>query len=123
MPICHAALIVFLAFNPVAQSATDASVLPVSPQAAETRSAPELVAADTPRVTPGGASFTVPSGWSIVTGKDLVILAPPETDTHIAIVDSKAADAKAAVVAAWAAYKPETKRPLKLITSGARGLG
>jgi CubicO group peptidase (beta-lactamase class C family) len=74
------------------------------------------VAADTPRVTPGGATFTVPSGWSIETGKNLVILEPPETDTHIAIVDSQAADASAAVAAGWAAYKPEAKRPLKLVT-------
>ena len=46
----------------------------------------------------------------------MVILTPPETDTHIAIVDSQAADAKAAVAAAWAAYKPESKRPIKLVT-------
>src|SRR5207302_3303220 len=95
---------------------TSASNIAASPQAAETRSAPERVAADTPRVTPGGATFTVPSGWSIVTGKNLVILEPPETDTHIAIVDSQAADANAAVAAGWAAYKPESKRPLKLVT-------
>jgi len=116
MSIRRTVLAVFLAFNAVAQTATYASALPASPQAAETRLAPERVTADTPRVTPGGASFTVPSGWSIETGKDLVVLAPPETDTHVAIVDSRAADAKAAVAAAWAAFKPETKRPLKLIT-------
>jgi hypothetical protein len=58
----------------------------------------------------------VPSGWSIVSGKNLVILEPPESDTHIAIVDSQAADASAAVAAGWAAYKPEAKRPLKLVT-------
>jgi len=78
--------------------------------------APERLAADTPRVTPGGATFTVPSGWSIGTSKNLVLLTPPETDTHIAIVDSQAADAKAAVAAAWAAYKPAAQRPLKLVT-------
>jgi CubicO group peptidase (beta-lactamase class C family) len=105
-----------LAFTIVAHGATSASNLRASPQVAEPRSAPERVAADTPRVTPGGATFTVPSGWSIVTGKDLVILEPPETDTHIAIVDSQAADANAAVAAGWAAYKPEAKRPLKLVT-------
>jgi CubicO group peptidase (beta-lactamase class C family) len=85
-------------------------------QATETRSAPEQVAADTPRVTPGGATFTVPAGWSIVTGKNLVILQPPETDTHIAIVDTQAADGSGAAAAGWAAYKPDAKRPLKLVT-------
>ncbi len=67
-------------------------------------------------MTPGGATFTVPSGWAIKTGKSLVILEPPEPDTHIAIIDSQSADARAAVAAGWSAYKPEAKRPLKLIT-------
>src|SRR5262249_4159672 len=87
----------------------------VAAQTQEVRSTPERLAADTPRTTPGGATFTVPNGWSISTGKSLVVLEPPETDTHIAIVDSQAADANAAVAAAWAAYKPEVKRPVKLV--------
>src|SRR5215470_19250985 len=81
-----------------------------SPQG-ETKSQPELVTADTPRTTPGGAAFTVPTGWSITTAKNMVVLSPPETDTHIVIADSKAADAKAAVSAAWTAYRPDFTRP------------
>jgi CubicO group peptidase (beta-lactamase class C family) len=77
---------------------------------------PEILTADTQRITPGGATLTVPSGWSIISGQKLVLLGPPETDTHIAIFDSQAADANAAVAAAWAAYKPEAKRPIKLVT-------
>ena len=79
-------------------------------------SGPERLAADTSRVTPGGATFTVPSGWSLASGKNLVLLDPPESDTHIAIFDSLAADANSAVAAAWVAYKPEANRPLKLVT-------
>ena len=109
-------LAALLAFTILAQGTTFASNSPASPQTAETKSAPERVTADTARVTPGGATFKVPAGWSIVTGKDMVILEPPETDTHVAIVDSEAADAKTAVAAAWAAYKPEAKRPIKLVT-------
>jgi len=105
------ALLAFAAFMPGAMFAYNSP----APQVEE-KSAPERVAADTPRVTPGGATFKVPAGWSIVTGKNLVILEPPETDTHIAIVDSQAADASAAVADGWAAYKPEAKRPLKLVT-------
>ena len=115
MSMHRTALVAFLAFATFAQRATSASNPPASPQAAEARSAPERVAADTPRVTPGGAAFTVPSGWSIVTGKNLVILEPPEADTHVAIVDSPAADASAAVADGWAVYKPDSKRPLKLV--------
>src|ERR1700693_3487463 len=93
-----------------------ASSVAASSQATETKPAVERMTADTPRVTSAGATFKVPSFWSIETGKELVILTPPETDTHIAIVDSHAADAKAAVAAAGAAYKPESKRPIKLVT-------
>src|ERR1700674_2924736 len=87
-----------------------------SRQATETKPAIERVTADTPRVTSAGATFKVPAGWATETGKDFVILTPPETDTHIAIVDSQAADARGAVAAAWAAYKPGSNRPIKLVT-------
>src|SRR5260370_6601674 len=117
MSMRRTALFVLLAFTPAALALGAALGPPSSGSTqAETRSAPERLAADTPRVTPAGATFTVPTGWSIATGKNLVVLEPPETDTHIAIVDSQAADAAAAVAAAWAAYKPEAKRPLKLVT-------
>ena len=93
-----------------------ASALQTSAPAAEARTAPERLTSDTPRVTAAGATFTVPAGWAIVTGKNLVVVGPPESDTHLAIVDSEAADARAAVEEAWAAYNPQTKHPLKLIT-------
>jgi CubicO group peptidase (beta-lactamase class C family) len=111
MSAYRTALVACLSFNVFAASSRASS-----PQAAETKPAIERVTADTPRVTSAGATFKVPSGWSIETRNELVILTPPETDTHIAIVDSQAADAKAAVAAAWAAYKPESKRPIKLTT-------
>ncbi len=82
----------------------------------ETTSAPEHLTSDAPRATQAGAAFTVPAGWSVVTGKSMVVLGPPEADTHIVILDSSAADAKTAVSAAWIAYKPDFKRPLKLAT-------
>ncbi|HEV2963149.1 MAG TPA: serine hydrolase domain-containing protein [Candidatus Angelobacter sp.] len=93
-----------------------ASLATAQASRAQTTSQPELLTADTPRTMPGGTSFTAPAGWSLVTGNNIVILGPPETDTHIAIVDSQAADANAAVAAAWAAYKPDFKRPLRLAT-------
>jgi len=116
MPIYRIALLATLVFCVFAHRPTFALGLSASPQAAEARPAPERVATDTAQTTPGGATFTVPAGWSVESGKDLVILTPPEADTHLAIVDSRAADAKAAVEGAWTAYKPEAKRPLKLVT-------
>jgi CubicO group peptidase (beta-lactamase class C family) len=115
MSIRRTVLLAFAIVAPLVQAFAANPAVPSSAQET-TRSQPERLAADTPRVTPGGATFTAPTGWSIVTGKNLVILEPPETDTHIAIVDTQAADAAAAVAAAWAAYRPEVKRPLKLVT-------
>jgi len=116
MSIYRSAVIVLLACAPFAAKAATGGGPGASPQAAETKSAEERITTDTPRETPGGATFTVPAGWSIATGKDMVVLEPPETDTHIAIIDTLAVDARAAVAAGWAAYKPDAKRPLKLVT-------
>ena len=88
--------------------------------AQEARSKAELVSAQTGKVSPGGATFTVPAGWSLETGKDLVVLTPPETDSHVAIFDAgAAADAKAAATAAWVAYKGKETHPVKLVTANA----
>ncbi|HEY6308634.1 MAG TPA: serine hydrolase domain-containing protein [Candidatus Angelobacter sp.] len=113
-------VLAFMTIFTLAQAwAAEWSVQPANLQTANqgaTQSAPERLAADTPQVTPGGAVFTAPAGWSITNGKNMIILEPPENDTHIVIVDSQAADAAAAVAAAWAAYKPDFKRPLRLAT-------
>jgi CubicO group peptidase (beta-lactamase class C family) len=88
--------------------------------AQEARSKAELVSAQTGKVSPGGATFTVPAGWSMETGKDLVVLTPPETDSHLVIFDAgAAADAKAAATAAWVAYKGRETHPVKLVTADA----
>ncbi len=112
MSTYRTALVVLLAFSTFAQIAAWATIR----QVAGARSGPERVAADTPQVTPDGATFTAPSGWLIETGKNLLLLEPPEADAHIAIVDTQAADAQAAVAAGWTAYEPGAKRPLKLVT-------
>jgi CubicO group peptidase (beta-lactamase class C family) len=70
---------------------------------------------DSPRATPAGVTFTLPAGWKMTTRPLLVIVDPPEPDSHLAIVDVKAKDANGAVTAAWAAYKPDFKRPLKIV--------
>ncbi len=118
MSIRRTLLLVFVTIATLAQAlAADSAVQAANPSnQGEARPAPERLAADTARVTPGGAAFTAPAGWSITSGKNIVILEPPETDTHIVIVDCQAADAATAVAAAWTAYKPDFKRPLRLAT-------
>ncbi len=76
--------------------------------------AAQVVTADSPHATPGGATFTVPAGWSIASDALSSTLQPPEPDTHIAILDVHAPDAAGAVASAWASYRPDMKRPLKL---------
>ncbi len=75
---------------------------------------PQLVTADSPHTTPGGATFIVPAGWSIASDASSVTLQPPEPDTHIAIFDVHAPGAAEAVASAWGAYRPAMKRPLKV---------
>ncbi len=93
------------------------SIILFAALAAAAQPAPERVTADTQRTTPSGATFTVPAGWSISTVNNVVILDPPEADTHLVFAESQASDAKAAVAAAWAAYKPGFDRPLRLVTA------
>ncbi|MGA7990830.1 MAG: serine hydrolase domain-containing protein [Thermoanaerobaculia bacterium] len=81
--------------------------------------AKELLAADSDRTTAAGATFTAPAGWTITAEGPLVVLDPPEGDSHLALVDVEAKDADAAVAAAWAVYRPDTKRPLRLATPSA----
>src|SRR5437588_5550817 len=77
---------------------------------------PERLATDAKRSTPAGATYSAPAGWSIRSGPSMVVLEPPEPDSHLAILDVHAADANAAVIAAWAIYRPDFKRPVKLMT-------
>ncbi|HWR50361.1 MAG TPA: serine hydrolase domain-containing protein [Bryobacteraceae bacterium] len=83
-----------------------------APQA-PSRTPAEKLTADKEVTTARGATFTAPGGWSIVTSGPLVILEPPEADSHIVIFDTDAATADAAINEAWAAYKPGEKRPIR----------
>ncbi len=76
-------------------------------------------AQDPQRSTPGGATFTVPASWTVTSRASSVVIEAPEKDSRVAIVDVKAANAAAAVDAAWAVYKPAAKRTPKLSTPGA----
>jgi CubicO group peptidase (beta-lactamase class C family) len=82
--------------------------------AAALPAARQTLAADTPSTTVAGNTFIAPAGWTIEVRGPATILTPPEEGSHIALVDVKAADADAAVAAAWAAYRPDAKWPLKV---------
>jgi CubicO group peptidase (beta-lactamase class C family) len=72
------------------------------------------LAADTPSTTVAGNTFIAPLGWTVSVKGPATILAAPEGDSWIALIDVDAKDADAAVAAGWAAYKPSHPWPLKV---------
>ncbi len=74
----------------------------------------ERLTADTPKTTTAGNGFIAPAGWSVVVRGPATILEVPEGGSRLALIDVQGADAEAAVDAAWAAYPPQTRWPLKV---------
>lgn len=74
------------------------------------------IAADARLHTVGGATFVSPAGWNVTVRGPATILEAPEADSHLALVDVKAPTADSAVALAWAAYMPDHKWPLKVVT-------
>src|ERR1700675_3918047 len=83
---------------------------------ANSASAPEHLATDTPKSTIGGTTFVAPADWNFSVRGIATILEPPEGDSHIALVDVRAPNADSAVALAWVAYMPQHKWPLKVVT-------
>ena len=74
--------------------------------------AQEILTADSPRTTVAGNTFIAPAGWKLSVRDQATILDAPEGNSHLALIDVKAADADAAVAAAWKQYGVEPKWPL-----------
>ena len=96
-------------------AAPQAQAAPIAPAAAE----PQRLAADTPMSTSAGATFTAPAGWSVTRRGNVVVLDPPEGDSHLALVDVQAPSGDAAAAAAWTAYRPDARWPVQLSTAPA----
>jgi CubicO group peptidase (beta-lactamase class C family) len=74
----------------------------------------KLHSADAPLTTASGATFTAPLGWSVISSMNKVVLAPPEEDSRLVLVEVHATDAATAVAAGWASYRPDANRPLRI---------
>ena len=75
---------------------------------------PEKLSADTPKTTVLGNAFIAPKDWSIRVKGPATILEAPEGDSWVALVDVEAKTQDEALAAAWKAYKPDAKWPLKV---------
>ncbi|HZF52699.1 MAG TPA: serine hydrolase domain-containing protein [Polyangiaceae bacterium] len=109
------------AVAPTPKPTASTAPAPAAPSAAPVTPRPtmERLAADTPKTTVAGNSFIAPAGWGVTVREPATILEPPESDSdsHLAIVDVQASDADAALAAAWKAYKPEAKWPVKVVNT------
>jgi CubicO group peptidase (beta-lactamase class C family) len=72
------------------------------------------LANDTPETTVLGNTFVAPKDWSVQVKGPAVILVPPEGDSSVALVDLQAAGPDEALAAAWRAYNPDAKWPVKV---------
>jgi CubicO group peptidase (beta-lactamase class C family) len=71
----------------------------------------EVMTADMPKTTVAGNTFIAPAGWQLSVHGAATVLAAPEGNSRVALIDVKAKDAESAVAAAWAEYG-EAKWPL-----------
>jgi CubicO group peptidase (beta-lactamase class C family) len=112
LPMKHVVVIALAALTLVgckrAQDPTPAPSVSAQP------TGPKVLAADTPSTTVDGHSFVAPKDWSIETQGPATVLQAPEQGSKIALVDVGGANADAAVAAAWQAYDPNAKWPLKV---------
>jgi CubicO group peptidase (beta-lactamase class C family) len=97
--------------GPGTPSASSAST---STGTASTAPAPVTLTTDTPESTAAGATFTAPAGWSIAVDGPRALMTGPESDLHVAVIDSDASNPDDAVSAAWSAVYPQFKHPLRL---------
>src|SRR5262245_29734164 len=65
------------------------------------------LAADTPKATPAGVTFTAPSSWRPAASANSVALDAPEADTRMVVVDAPGTRVEDAVAAAWSAYRSD----------------
>ncbi|CAN5719911.1 hypothetical protein BH11MYX1_BH11MYX1_36120 [soil metagenome] len=87
---------------------------PADQPSAPTLAAPvvKVISEDTPWTDGDGNTFIVPAGWKVTTSEAMVVLTPPEGDSHVAFVSVTAPTPEAARDLGWKTYKPDAKWPL-----------
>lgn len=97
----------------LAQVQVKSASLRTAKPAALTQASERLIA-DTPKTTVLGNTFIAPKDWSVRIKGPATILEAPEGDSWIALVDVQAKGPDEALAAAWQAYKPDAKWPVKV---------
>jgi CubicO group peptidase (beta-lactamase class C family) len=82
--------------------------------AAATAQASERLTADEPKTTVLGNPFIAPKDWTVRVRDAATILAAPEGDSWVALMDVPGKGPDEALAAAWQAYKPDAKWPVKV---------
>ena len=81
-------------------------------------------ASDTPGKTATGLTYVQPRDWTRTVDGPATVFVAPEGTLRIAVVEvGAAADARAAVAAAWAKFAPKAARTVRLVSPGAPGEG
>jgi CubicO group peptidase (beta-lactamase class C family) len=81
--------------------------------------ASERLSVDTSKSTVLGNAFVAPKDWSIRVTGPATILEAPEGGSWVALIDVQAKTQEEALAAAWQAYKPDAKWPVKVSTDQA----
>ena len=87
------------------------SVQPINPASAQVS---ERLSSDTPETTVLKNAFIAPKDWSVRVKGPATILEAPEGDSWVALVDVQAKTPEEALAAAWQAYRPDAKWPVKV---------
>jgi len=87
---------------------------PVAPPAHPLRVASPSASGPAPAATTRVSTFAAPEGWAVAYDGTRTVLTGPEPDLQVAIAESTAASADAAVASAWRSMHPDFKRGVKL---------
>jgi CubicO group peptidase (beta-lactamase class C family) len=104
----------FLLFSFVLLSGAAQSSAAQPPANSMTAQEGERLAADTLKTTVLGNAFIAPKDWSIQVQGPAIILAAPEGDSWVVLVDVQASGPDEALKAAWKTYKPDATWPVKV---------
>jgi CubicO group peptidase (beta-lactamase class C family) len=77
------------------------------------------LAADQPLLTDGGSELTGAQGWTVRRAPAMLMVDAPENDATLALVELAAPNAAAAIEAAWARYRPDSRRVPNMIRPSA----